>query len=165
MSALAQSCALLLVSQLLLIARVAHGQSAPRADADVSAGNDGTTPLEEESHARPEGKRNKGMLVVGIVASGLGGLGLTVGAVSFALAGASNTEVCNNGSCRPATESDRSDMRTAGWVGVISGTALLAVGIPLIVIGAKRRPVQEAQETAGLRLHAIPGGGSLRLTF
>jgi hypothetical protein len=117
------------------------------------------------SEAPTQGKRNTPVLVSGIVATSLGGMGLMMGSVALVIADASSTQVCENGSCHPATESDREGMRTVGWVGLVSGVVLAGVGIPLIIVGAKRRSLEPSEQTAELRLLATPGGGALHLTF
>jgi hypothetical protein len=155
------------ISSLLALALVL---AAPNAYAQDSAARGAAEPADSlelggRSEAPAQGKRNIPVLVSGIVATSLGGVGLLVGGTSLALSGASGTEVCENGSCHPATDSERSNMRTVGWVGLVSGVVLAGVGIPLIVVGAKRRPAESNEQTAELRLLATPGGGALHLTF
>ena len=120
---------------------------------------------EQRPSRRKNWKRNTGMMVGGIVCTSLGGLGLFIGSISLALSSARNTTVCDGGSCRPATEDDREGLRTAGWVGFIGGAVLAGVGIPLIISGAKRRPIHQAMLSAPVQLLVGPTGGGVRVAF
>jgi hypothetical protein len=122
-------------------------------------------PMDDVGAEEPKYKRNTSMMVVGIVATAVGGVALLAGGVSLGLADAESTEVCNNGDCRPATKQERSDLRTVGWVGLIGGGILTAVGLPLIIHGAKKRPVQEASVTTTVGVVVGPAAGSVLVTF
>ena len=111
---------------------------------------------------------NIGMLVGGTVATAAGAVLLLFGGASMALSGRSSTTVCGEHSgchVEVLTDSDRATYRTLGWVGLVSGVALAAGGITLIVVGARRRPVPPGTARSTLELGATPGAAFVRVTF
>jgi hypothetical protein len=110
-----------------------------------------------------EGKRNTGLLVGGIVCASVGGASALVGAVMLGLASADSTQVCENNNCHPATQQDRDTLTTGGTVAVIAGLGLAALGIPMIVIGAKRRTAEAGP--GHIAVGVGPRGASLSLRF
>lgn len=86
------------------------------------------------------------MMVTGIVLTAAGPLAMSLGALVIVGANSVACEPCPmTGPCPPCK--DESSER-GGMVLVVGGAAALAVGIPLIVVGARRVPAQpEAQTT------------------
>jgi hypothetical protein len=116
----------------------------------------------------PEHERNSpGMMATGIVLASLGGLvgvgTLLVGLVDGATSGVDGDYANCGPSCAEAYES--SDGNAAAYLiaGVGSGVAI-AVGIPLIVVGARRVPTSDGSHAAERLLPSVavsPTGGRL----
>jgi hypothetical protein len=88
----------------------------------------------------PKERRSTGMMVTGIVLAGIGGLGFIVGVAVYSTAESRISDCAYvydygaYGSC-----DDDSDERQAAGIGMmIAGGALLAVGIPLAVVGGRK---------------------------
>jgi drug/metabolite transporter (DMT)-like permease len=80
-------------------------------------------------------RRSPGMMIAGIALAGLGGVGLAGGAILVL-----NSDVVID--CSPGFACQNHDsQRATGYALMLVGAAGIAVGIPLIVIGAKRVPV------------------------
>ena len=82
------------------------------------------------------------MMVTGIVLTGVGVIALLSGAIVYTSA---NTQqqydvLCDNGSY--CSYDDHEDEKVAGVAVMIAGGAAIAVGIPLLVIGARKVPVR-----------------------
>ncbi len=84
-------------------------------------------------------RRSSGMMIAGIVLAGLGGVGLAGGAVMVLNSDSFGT-FCSP-SCRQSDVRSADNQRTTGYVLMTLGAAGIGVGIPLIVIGAKRVPI------------------------
>lgn len=98
----------------------------------------------------PKERRSPGMMKGGIVVTSLGGLSLIVGATVALAAGCGFTIF----GCNP----DRS-AQTAGYGMMIGGIIGVAVGIPLLVYGAKKVPINASTEaTAASKWVGAPGG-------
>jgi hypothetical protein len=104
-------------------------------------------------------KRNSpGLMVGGIVLTAVGAVTLSIGAV---LASASNQYdcACTELGCDCGVSDDN---ETTGIVLIVSGLVGVGVGIPMIVIGAKKVPaVSEPQASVLLG----PGSAKLRVQF
>jgi hypothetical protein len=112
-------------------------------------------------------RRSTGMMVTGAILTGVGGLGILIGAVVVGTA----TRQCtayDAGYIGPVDCSDE-DQQLAGAITMIAGGALLAVGIPLLVIGAKKVPVTESEQPTEASLRPTvslgPGSGRVRWSF
>lgn len=101
-------------------------------------------------------KRNSvGMMVGGIILTSAGAIMLTLGGVVYS---SSQNIVCDIGSdCR-----DEQGER-AGLILALAGLAGIGVGIPLIVVGARKVPATPEPPSAALLLG--PGGLSVRGKF
>lgn len=91
----------------------------------------------------PKERNSTGMMVTGIVLTGVGVVGLLSGAILYSAANTQQTydsldcissEYCNY--------DDHEDEKVAGVALMIAGGAAIAVGIPLLVIGARKVPVR-----------------------
>jgi hypothetical protein len=104
-------------------------------------------------------KRNSpGLMIGGIVLTSAGAVVLSIGAV---LAGAENQSdcVCDELGCDCGSSDEE---QTTGIVLIVSGLVGVGVGIPMIVIGAKKVPdVSEPQAAVLLG----PGSAKLRVQF
>ena len=120
---------------------------------------------EESGPIRREGQRNTGLLVGGIVCAGVGGLMLLTGGVMLALASEDSTQVCENGNCHPATQQDRDTMQSVGVGAVVAGAVLAVAGIPMIVVGAKRRAAEARPMQPMVGIGVGPRGASLHVRF
>lgn len=76
------------------------------------------------------------MMVAGIVSLSAGGVAFFVGA---ALVAEANDQVCFDGNCKDE------DLEIAGIVTMVGGGALIALGIPLLIVGARKVPIEGAE--------------------
>ena len=119
----------------------------------------------------PRYERNSvGMMTTGIVLTSLGGL-LGVSTLLVALADGATSGPGDSCTDYANTRCDEGDVdesdRTGAYVvaGIGSGAAVLA-GIPLIVVGARRVPVEAGERASTSRLPSIAvGPGSARLAW
>ena len=114
-------------------------------------------------------------MVTGIVLTGVGALGLLVGAVVYSKADTDEDlvalcDVDGEFSSGCGASQDDIDGRKATGAGLmIAGGVGIAVGIPLLVVGARKVPVkqdtqqQKAPEASFLRVG--PRGASVRFAF
>jgi hypothetical protein len=84
----------------------------------------------------PMERRSSGMMTGGIVLISAGGLGIIIGS-TVALSAGSSCTFDFTGSCTRDTSA-----QTAGYGAMIGGIISLAVGIPLLVYGAKKVPAR-----------------------
>ncbi|MEP7119508.1 MAG: hypothetical protein ABJE95_01305 [Byssovorax sp.] len=108
----------------------------------------------------PKERRSVGMMVGGSVLIGVGGLVALIG--SFATISASNSNfVCNGDVCTSS--------RGGGAVGVgmlVGGLVGVAIGIPLLVYGAKKVPVNPAAAApTAAKFIGAPGGAGWQWKF
>jgi hypothetical protein len=110
-------------------------------------------------------QRNTTLVALGAVSTGVGVIGLVVGGITMALADSDSTVICKDSECRHVNHHDRVVLNTTGWIGLVGGGVLFAGGIPLIVIGWKKHPVD--QHRPGPTLEAVigPAAGRLELRF
>lgn len=104
-------------------------------------------------------RRSTGMMVGGIVLLSAGGLAMVIGS-SLAL---TSSTTCNfdGFGC-----SSSGDSEAAGYGVLIGGAVALAVGIPLLIYGAKKVPAQpEATAVAAPAWVGAPGGAGWRWKF
>jgi hypothetical protein len=119
-------------------------------------------------------RRSAPMMISGIVLTGVGGMFAIVGLVYWgmgSLACSDSTSTSDGSSC--ATELKA--IRNAGRVMAVGGGIMATVGIPLIIVGAKRVPLTDANDgtsTAAAHRYAPqaevvigPGALSLRGSF
>jgi hypothetical protein len=116
---------------------------------------------EDERPAKPKMERHsRGMMAAGIVMVSISPIPLIAGAI-YSLEGS----VCRT-SDRAIYGSDGgrdcSHYRTAAILYTVTSLALIGVGVPLIVIGAKRVPAKEPWQ-AQVVPYATPEGAGLRL--
>ncbi len=137
----------------------------PCADGE-SCGPGGECRKEESSALATGGThhRSEGMLIAGCALTGLGGLMLLTGFPAL-IAGSMECDNPDTGESEPCLGDGTA---TYGLVGTIGGGLLVAVGIPLIVVGAKSVPNEPGataaeQWTASLELG--PVGLRLRGSF
>lgn len=98
----------------------------------------------------PKERRSSGMMAGGIVMISVGGLGLIIGS-ALALSSGSSCSFDFSGSCSRDTGA-----QTAGYGMMIGGIISVAVGIPLLVYGAKKVPVRPEGAPAPAAALATP---------
>jgi hypothetical protein len=101
------------------------------------------------------------MMVAGIVLTSVGALGLVVGGVLISQANNDATRTCVAGPCDPTND----DKRKLGIGVAVVGLASLGVGIPLLVIGARKVPVEQQPTAWQPRLELGPTSGRLTWSF
>lgn len=116
----------------------------------------------------PKKRRSTGMMVSGIVLTALGGVTLLAGAVVYGMAKKTS---CTYSATGATFCSRNEDGATAGTIAMLLGGGMIAAGIPLTVVGARKVPVNEA----GVRkveaprsvgtLFLSPTGASFRYSF
>ena len=107
-------------------------------------------------------RHSKGMMIAGIVMAGAGGLAIVAGSVEV---GAANG-ICNLASSQALKyDSCVSLYRGVGIGELIFGGVLLAIGVPLALVGSAKEPVNAAQITPALSIHVAPQDTGLRWTF
>jgi hypothetical protein len=111
------------------------------------------------------------MMVTGIVLTATGGVVALAGA---AIAADAHDVRCSGNLCFDVVDEDQ---RTTGVVVALGGLAMLGAGIPLIVVGARKVPVQELDEEEdedgddearaplAPEILAAPAGAALRWRF
>jgi hypothetical protein len=89
----------------------------------------------------PKERNSTGMMVTGIVLTGVGVIALLSGAIVYTSANTQQTydELCSGDFCR---YEDRDDEKVAAAAVMIAGGAAIAIGIPLLVVGARKVPVR-----------------------
>jgi hypothetical protein len=96
------------------------------------------------------------LMVTGILLTSVGAIGLVAGGALYASASDRIDVYCDDGSfvyqCQTRDDEDR---QVGGAVLMIAGGAALAVGIPLLIVGARKVPVATAP---GDSPPATPGG-------
>lgn len=105
------------------------------------------------------------LFVSGIVALSLGGVGVIAGSVLWG-AGSSQYELyCtdDSGFASPCGEADDPDKRDAGVGLLVAGGVLAAAGIPMLIVGGRRVPKDEAPPSVSAAVG--PRGATVRLTF
>jgi hypothetical protein len=110
-------------------------------------------------------RNNPGMMAAGIVMLCVGGVGAIVGIglISDAEQESRLIQDCFGPACDDFEE-DVEEKRVAGIVTALAGLALIGVGIPLTVVGARKVPLEGPPE-AQLRLWLSPFGGGLKATY
>jgi hypothetical protein len=109
-------------------------------------------------------RNNPGMMAAGIVLTCVGAVGAIVG-VSLISSSQEHIDYdqCSGNVCpQSAVQPEDEEMRNAGIAVALSGVAFIAVGIPLIAVGARKVPLEGPPEA---RLIVTPGGGALKMTF
>jgi hypothetical protein len=96
------------------------------------------------------------MMVTGIVLSGIGGVSGLMGLLYYAMA---DSSTCDSSSYSYSSTCDADTYRTLGTVMLVSGGVMVAVGIPLAVIGARRVPARSTGVVAPPVLTARLGVG------
>ena len=115
----------------------------------------------------PKERYSTGMMVSGIVLAGAGAFALLIGGAIFSAADRGQV-VCDEFGCRNESNDDQ---KTTGIALMIAGGAGIAIGVPLLIVGARKVPVESApaqsEPSAALRasLHVGPRSGALRLVF
>jgi hypothetical protein len=108
------------------------------------------------------------MMITGIVLAGVGGPMALSGLVYIGLAGVMCDDDSSGDYGTTSCEDVRTLYRTVGTVMAVGGGIMTAVGIPLILVGAKRVPVNQATTSAPLpRAEVVvgPTGVALRGSF
>jgi hypothetical protein len=92
--------------------------------------------------------RSPGMVIGGIVLTGVGGIGVLAGLLMLSAAETRSmfAKCIPDVPCNPP---DHSGLETGGVVTMIAGGVAVAVGIPLILYGRKKVPVKPEPPTAG----------------
>jgi hypothetical protein len=109
-------------------------------------------------------RRSKGMMIGGIVLTGVGALSFLTGLTVYAL-GSAGTDDCTSGSYYSCDWKSDSGTQTTGAIMMVLGGAAVAVGIPLTVVGARKVPVDPAAESKAPTLQLGAGRASLRFAF
>ena len=106
-------------------------------------------------------RRSTGMMVSGIVLTSLGGLVTLVGSL-VAVSSGSTTVTCDDTGCF----STRNDSTELGTGLIVGGLVSIAVGIPLIVYGSKKVPIDPAAAApAAAKWIGAPGGAGWQWKF
>jgi hypothetical protein len=116
-------------------------------------------------------RRSTGMMVGGILLTAFGAIGLGAGGVVYA----SSQTVQFDTTCTSNTNcftTNRGGDKTAGIVLMVAGLAGIGVGIPLIVIGARKVPVDRSnpekareREERDAKLVVGPASAALHVSF
>ncbi len=83
-------------------------------------------------------------MVAGIVVGSVGAIGMIAG---LSMASAAEDQNCDGILDRTCDEVDE-DKRTAGIVTALVGLGLVGAGLPLIIVGARKVPVEDGSPTA-----------------
>jgi hypothetical protein len=126
---------------------------------------DATTEPEPSEADERNWKRNTTLVALGAVSVGVGVIGLVVGGITKALADSDSTVVCKDTECRRVNHHDRVVLNTTGWIGLVGGGVLFAGGIPLLIIGWKKHPVDKPRPSPALEAVIGPTAGRLELRF
>ncbi|MBN1606745.1 MAG: hypothetical protein JW940_08930 [Polyangiaceae bacterium] len=140
------------------------GQAAGAPATQGDAANAAAEPEPTEEDQR-NWERNTTLVALGAVSVGVGVIGLVVGSITKALADDKNTVVCKDTVCRHVNHHDRVVLNTTGWIGLVGGGVLFAGGIPLIIIGWKKHPVDKPRPSPTLEAVIGPAAGRLELRF
>ena len=113
------------------------------------------------------------MMVSGIVLAAAGVVGLFAGAAVYAEAKRDEDRIApcavpiEGGDPSCPSPPDRDDEKAAGVALMIAGGVGIAVGVPLLIVGARKvkKDGSAEQPPAKASLHVGPRGGSLRLAF
>ncbi|AKT42130.1 hypothetical protein [Chondromyces crocatus] len=120
----------------------------------------GPTPAE----APPAMQRRPGLMAAGISLSAVGLFTGGLGAIALGTcAGAPSRADRAGGDASGSQGREGGCLTGLSWGLVIGGTAAMAVGVPLLVIGARKVPVQAAQGAATLLVG--PGSVGVRVTM
>lgn len=125
-----------------------------------------SSPADLEANAPPRGwrdpsigkeMRSSGMVAAGAVLISLGATALPIGSFMSANAGEDCTsDIRGSFTCKPSGE------RLSGIGVLVAGAGGLAVGIPLLVLGAQKVPIEIPRRTA---ITVGPSGASFRYDF
>jgi hypothetical protein len=136
--------------------------SAPATQGPAGNGADEPEPAEDDER---HWERNTTLLALGAVSVGVGVIGLLVGGITKTLADEKSTVICEETVCRRVDHGERTRLNTAGWIGLVGGGVLFAGGIPLIILGWKKHPIEKAHPSARLEAVIGPTAGRLELRF
>ena len=136
--------------------------AAPAIQSDAANAAAELEPSEEDPR---NWKRNTTLVALGAVSVGVGVIGLVVGGITKALADSDSTVVCKDSECRHVNHHDRVVLDTTGWIGLVGGGVLFAGGIPLIIIGWKKHPVDKPRPSPALEAVIAPAAARLELRF
>jgi hypothetical protein len=121
--------------------------------------------------AAPRMRRRVGLLVTGSVLGGVGVLGLVIGGVTYA-AGSASSSLCDAGyysySYSSYDSCSDSGTRAAGAVVMVGSGLLVAAAIPLIIVGARKVPVEKEDASSRgvtVAIQPRPAGLGLVGTF
>lgn len=118
-------------------------------------------PIEKE-------RRSTGMMVAGIVLTGVGAISLIAGALTYSLAAVNTTNdalSCSLNTTVSNCAKDHSGQQAAGAVMMVAGVAGIGVGIPLWIIGGRKVPVDRNQPRDEAKLFLSPARVSLQVPF
>ncbi|MEJ7728754.1 MAG: hypothetical protein WKG00_06020 [Polyangiaceae bacterium] len=126
----------------------------------------------------PRERNSTGMMVTGIVLTGVGVIALLSGAIVYTSATTARQydTLCSGDVC---SYENRDGEKVAGVAVMIAGGAAIAIGIPLLVIGARKVPVRggagapaeperrdrDDDEEGETSLFISPRSTGLRMTF
>lgn len=110
-------------------------------------------------------KRNTTLLALGGISVGVGTIGLVVGGITKVLAKHKDTVICEDAHCRAVNHDERVRLNTTGWIGLVGGGVMLVGGIPLIIVGAKKRPVDTSPPSASVEALLGPTSGRIVVAF
>jgi hypothetical protein len=105
----------------------------------------------KEEEQRTTQRFSTGMMVGGIVLSGVGGLSL-IASLAVGVVALSGNQL-------------RGETATAFYITFIGGLGCAGAGIPLAVIGSKREPIDSSASAKGPSLLVSPQGAALRFSF
>jgi hypothetical protein len=112
-------------------------------------------------------RRSPAMMITGFTMMGLGVGGVITGALTFAFSQAVQYDLaieCVQAPCYSGYQSSPSAGEVGGVIAMVSGGLLVAVGLPLGIVGASRKP-RENQASVVPQVSVGPTGGSARWTF
>jgi hypothetical protein len=115
--------------------------------------------------AEPRMRRRVGLLVTGSVLGGVGVIGLIIGGLTYA-AGSASSSLCDASSYYYSSYDSCADSgtRAAGAVVMIGSGLLVATAIPLIIVGARKVPVDKDESSSrGLTVAIQPRPAGLGL--